>query len=1175
MIISRKNIVISSCLAIALLLITSFFHYQNSAEKLNVKLIHNFAEELSAQQKLLRQEVDQLTTQNEDDLRSTGLARLYALHQNEGISLFIYKDELLQFWTNNEEPTDNLLQQKDGFFNSIGGYYEKFSVQYNKKIYVGLLCIKHEHPFENSYIKTAFQNKFSLPKNVALTIDDKKSEFSSLSKNYLHLDFSMIENSANSSYSVLEFIALILLLFCLYHLVKNLSFSALSKNLFFIGILFALRYILIETKFPFYLNEEKLFAPELFAYSSWLPSLGDLLLHSIFIFCLLLFITHHEIKLKRAPQIFTFLTLLLLLSSSLLLSETIELMVFNSNVELDVKKIFALDFYSLICLFIILILLYSFFLLCTKAAETLRENNIAKKNILTFAAINLLLGLIFYLWFDEIDDIFGLLLILPVVTILFYRIYKGYHVFELSSTVFLILFISLYVSAALENSLERKEEEYRKQKITLMSTNRDPIAEYLFQSVAQKIKEDSVLLYIDDSLLTMKYFKGIFSDKYWEKYEFGIANDSSLKKMEMIFPQLYHSENLANNIAYIAEFPLPDDHKFYLSLKPQDIPDEPGFPVLLVNQETENNTLNSEYSSAKYHNGKLSSNTGSYHYPLSLSAFANKTDEEFQWIEINGHSHLIYQGNKNSTTVISLESWGVWNLFSVYSYLFIIFCSIALISFTTSYFISKSPLQGSFKNRVQFSMLILLFFSAAMTSAGSIYYISKQYNLKNEEAITEKIKSVKMDVERRLKRREGFNNIELIKETLDRYSKIFFSDINLYDSTGKIIASSRNDIFSKGLISQNMQPQAFYQMHFLHKTHFTQKEEIESMTYLSAYTPFLNEKGKVIGYLNLPYFSRQNELSTEISNFLVALVNIYGLLVVFSLIAALIVSNYITKPLIIIQDKLKNISLGKRNEMIQWQGKDEIGSLVSEYNRKVLELSESADKLAKSEREGAWREMAKQVAHEIKNPLTPMKLNVQYLKRLWKDVPQQEFEERLNKISNSLIEQIDTLSNIATEFSNFARMPDPILEEVDMLNIVENCQQLYSDKEDIKISIENLAKNTFVKADKDQMLRVFNNLVKNAIQAIPENRGGKINIRIKNVEERIIIEINDNGKGISEHDKEKIFIPNFTTKNSGMGLGLAMVKKMIEGIDGKIWFESKLDIGTTFFIELPILNIEH
>lgn len=1159
----------------AVLLITSLFHFKNNSDNLHAKWTEDFAKELSAQQKLLRQEVDQLTTKHEDDLRNTGLTRLSSLHKTEGISLFIYKDSLLQFWSNNEEPTDNLLNTKDGFFSAVGGYYEKYSVLYNKKIYVGLLSIKHEHPFENSYIKTAFQRKFSLHKNVALTIDDKKSEFPSLSKNYLHLDFSAAENNGNAAYSIAEFIALIVLLFCLFHSIKNIALSSLTKNLILLSSLVTLRYILLETKFPFYLTEEKLFAPELFAYSTWLPSLGDLLLHSIFIFCFILFTTQQHIKLNAAPQILTFFILFALLIASLLLSETIELMVFNSNVELDVKKIFALDFYSLICLFIILILLFAFLLLCTKVSQSLKENNISKKIIWINAALQLIIGLSFYFLLDEIEDIYGLLLMIPVISILFFRINKGYHAFELSSTVFLILFVSLYVSAALENNLERKEKNYRKQKISLMSTNRDPIAEYLFQSVSPKIKADSILLYNDDSLLTMKYIKQIFSDKYWEKYEFGIANDSAIAHMEMIFPQLYRSENSSTNLAYLATVSLSENHQFYLSLKPQDMPDEPGFPVLLVNQETENNTLNSEYSSAKYHNGKLTSNTGSYHYPLWLSSFSNNAQEEFEWLEMNGHNHLIYRSNKNLCTVISLESWGVWNLFSVYSYLFVIFCTIALISFTISYFISQSPAQTSFKNRVQFSMLILLFFSAAMTSAGSIYYISKQYNKKNEEAITEKIKSVKMDVERRLKRRDGFNNIELIRETLDRYSKIFFSDINLYDSTGKIIASSRNDIFSKGLISQNMQPHAYYQMHYLHKTHYTQTEEIESMTYLSAYTPFFNANGQVIGYLNLPYFSRQNELSTEISNFLVALVNIYGLLVVFSLIAALIVSNYITKPLIIIQDKLKNISLGKRNEMIQWNGKDEIGSLVAEYNRKVLELSESADKLAKSEREGAWREMAKQVAHEIKNPLTPMKLNVQYLKRLWKDVPQQEFEERLNKISSSLIEQIDTLSNIATEFSNFARMPNPQLEEVDMLHIVQNCEQLYSDIENIKISIENNANNTLVKADKDQMLRVFNNLIKNAIQAIPDDRSGKIEMKLKNLNDKIIIEICDNGKGINEDNKEKIFIPNFTTKNSGMGLGLAMVKKMIEGIDGKIWFESSENAGTTFYIELPSLILEH
>jgi len=1154
-------------LAIALLLITTFLYFQNSAENLNSSLQNNFAQELSEQQKLLQQEVHHLVGQNEEELLSVNFYRLSSLHQEEGISLFIYKDSSLVFWNNNEEPTDNLLQTKDGFFISSGGYYEKISLQKNNKIYIGLLCIKHKHEIENSYVKTTFQKRFSLPKTVDFIIDNNPSEISSLAKNYLHLDFSNTENYHNTALSLLEFLALILVLFVLFNVIKNSALFLISLTL--------LRYLILEFKFPFHLHEEKLMAPELFAYSAWLPSLGDLLLHSVFVLVLILFFTKKEIKLSAAPKQLTFILLFALLCISVLLSKTIELMVFNSNVELDVKKIFVLDFYSFLSLFIILILLYTFLLLAFKTGKTLKENNIQKKIILTNVFLCFGIGCIFYILIDELENIYSLLLIIPIVSILFYRTYKGYSTFELSSTVFLILFISFYVSAALEKNLERKEKNYRKQKISLMSTNRDPIAEYLFESVAPKIKADSILYYIDDSLLTIKYLKENFSDKYWDKYDLNFANSSTIEEMELIAPQLFHSGNGSKNSAYIAEFSLPDNHKFHVALTPRNMPDEPGFPVLLVNKETENNTLNTQYSSAKYYDEKLVNNTGAYHYPLALHSISKNNNEEFQWLEINGYSHLLYKSNKN-VSIISVESWGVWNLFSVYSYLFIVFCLIALIAFSISYIFSHSDAHRvSFKNRLQFSMLILLLFSAVMTGAGSVYYISKQYNKKNEEAITEKIKSVKMDAERRLKRRDGFNNIELIKETLDRYSKIFFSDINLFDSSGKIIASSRNDIFSKGLLSPQMHPQAFYQMHYLHKTHYTQTEEIESMKYLSAYTPFFDDSGQVIGYLNLPYFSRQNELSNEISNFLVALVNIYGLLVVFSLLAALVVSNYITKPLSIIQEKLKSISLGKRNEMIQWNGKDEIGSLVSEYNRKVLELSESAHKLAKSEREGAWREMAKQVAHEIKNPLTPMKLNVQYLKRLYKDIPQEEFEERLSKISSSLIEQIDTLSNIATEFSNFARMPDPILEEVDMLSVIGNCEQLYSDKEEVKINIENVAQNTKVKADKDQMLRVFNNLVKNAIQAIPEDRKGKIEIQLKNLNDKIIIEIRDNGKGISEYDKEKIFIPNFTTKNSGMGLGLAMVKKMIEGIDGKIWFESTENIGTTFFVQLPTLNIKN
>ena len=1143
----------------ALLLITSFFYLQKNEESQVKSLQENFSAQLDIQEKVLQQEVQRLSEKE----NNTPFNYFSKLHEDEGISLYVFTDSILTFWSDNEEPNNNLLVLKDGFFKSSGGYYKKHSLQKGKQTFVGTLCIKREHRFENSFVKNAFQSKFSLPSDCNLKMQNDT----------IQLVVNNNENNTNSSLALAEFLALLLLLFVGYQWCKKLHSNDIIKVLLFFLLSIVLRYFLMEFHFPFFLYEEKLMSPELFAYSEWLPSLGDLLLHSIFILFLVQFLVSIEITITKLKNVWIFLLLFGIIIDSLLLSEGIEMLVFNSNVELDIKKIFDLNFYSIISLTIVFILLYSFLLLVNKIVNIIRDSEIKLKSFLGLVGINILLGIPFYLFFDEQEDLLNLILMFPVIIILFYRSFKRLHVFELSSSILLILFVSLYISAALENNLALKEKDYREQKISLMSANHDPIAEYLFQGTVKNIKADSILHYLNDTVSTIKYLRTHFFNKYWDKYDLKIVNDSSIKNMEMLLPNLYHSNNLSKNSGYVGIIPLPENSQLTLQLTPQNIPDEPGFPVLLVNKETESNTLNSQYSSAKYQNGFLVNNTGTYHYPLDLSAFAKGDTNELQWTETNGYSHLIYRANNHLSIAISIESRGIWNLFSSYSYFFILFCTLALITFSLLYiFIPSTRRPATFKNRLQFSMLILLLFSTLMTGAGSIYYISKQYNKKNEENMTEKIKSVKLDIERRIKRRKAYSDVEYVKETLDRNAKVFFCDINYYDTLGQLVASSRNDIFDEGLLSSNMHPQAFYQMHQQNNTHYAQTEKIQAMNYLSAYTPFFNEEGKVVGYLNLPYFSRQNELSSEISNFLIALVNIYGLLVVFSLLAALVVSNYITKPLSIIQEKLKNISLGKRNEIIEWTTQDEIGSLVAEYNRKVLELSESAEKLAKSEREGAWREMAKQVAHEIKNPLTPMKLNVQYLKRLWKDVPSQEFEERLGKISSSLIEQIDTLSSIATEFSNFARMPDPVLEEVDMLNIVENCKQIYFDNKDVEIILVNAAKNTLVKADKDQMLRVFNNLIKNAIQAIPEQRQGKIELLLDNKNNKICIEVRDNGKGISDLDKEKIFIPNFTTKNSGMGLGLAMVKKMIEGVDGIIWFESIEGTGTSFFIELPLIH---
>tara|TARA_Y100001954_G_C15696507_1_gene545555 strand:- start:19 stop:1116 length:1098 start_codon:yes stop_codon:yes gene_type:complete len=363
---------------------------------------------------------------------------------------------------------------------------------------------------------------------------------------------------------------------------------------------------------------------------------------------------------------------------------------------------------------------------------------------------------------------------------------------------------------------------------------------------------------------------------------------------------------------------------------------------------------------------------------------------------------------------------------------------------------------------------------------------------------------------------------------------------------------------------------AMYQMLFNAQSQFVQIEEIEGIQFLSAYVPFYNNDGDLMAYLNLPYFARSNDLKNEISNFIVALLNIYVLLIVLALVIGLILTNKITEPLRLIQEKMANIKLGKSNELINYTGKDEVGKLVNEYNRMIIELTESAKRLAESEREDAWREMAKQVAHEIKNPLTPMKLSIQHLQMRWALFDEKERQERFDNFAKNLIQQIDTLSAIAGEFSSFAKLGETEFREIDLTEIIKSAVDVYNWTNGVRVIFDSELDDLIVHGDKDQMLRVFNNLIKNAIQAIPDHKDGLVKVLTKSENELLKIIVEDNGKGISKDNYNRIFVPNFTTKNSGMGLGLAMVQKIIENMGGSIYFESEENEGTRFIIELKI-----
>jgi two-component system, NtrC family, nitrogen regulation sensor histidine kinase NtrY len=382
------------------------------------------------------------------------------------------------------------------------------------------------------------------------------------------------------------------------------------------------------------------------------------------------------------------------------------------------------------------------------------------------------------------------------------------------------------------------------------------------------------------------------------------------------------------------------------------------------------------------------------------------------------------------------------------------------------------------------------------------------------------------------------------------------------------MATSREALFNKGISSELMDAEAYTKMRY-GETLFVHEEMIGGLKYLSAYVPFMDAENRIVAYLNLPYFAKQGELENELSEFLVAVVNVLILLFIISIIIGVMVSSWLTYPLQLLRDNLAQVKLGATNRPIEYEGTDEISSLVAAYNSKVQELQENAELLAKSERESAWREMAKQVAHEIKNPLTPMKLSIQYLQKSLEDKGP-DWDVRFKRSTDMLIEQIDTLSGIATAFSDFAKMPTLNAERFDLLLVLNQVVDLFENDPLADVSFgSELKQAQSIWADKDQITRLFMNLIKNAVQSIPENQEGRVKVLLSFKGYQYIIEVKDNGVGIPIEMREKIFEPNFTTKSTGTGLGLAMCKNIVELSGGEIWFRTEVGKGSSFLVSLP------
>ena len=652
------------------------------------------------------------------------------------------------------------------------------------------------------------------------------------------------------------------------------------------------------------------------------------------------------------------------------------------------------------------------------------------------------------------------------------------------------------------------------------------------------------------------------------------------------YPNLYIWPRVDKNLDFLIRYAIPipgnenDSTLVLIGLKQKTQDASRVYTELLLNPKTRYQEKLNEYNLAIYEHNILIENRGKID-PDLVQIFSSLEEGEFVEKTTETQANLIYRGQDNTYVILARDRRGLTKGISLFSYLFVLIILMILLLSVLNSFIRAVPDslelavigRPSLRNRIQLSVIALTIGSFILIGLVTVTFFRDSTNSYHENRLERKISAVLNNLENDLALiyKDGKFSVDFPKLVVP-ISKIHKMDINIYNKTGKLLTTSENFIFERGFISDRMDIVALRALDALKQPQIIQDEQIGQLSYRSAYVPLHDPKQNVIGYIGLPYYTKDRSLKSDVYDFMGTLLNVYVFLLLLAGAIAIAVANSITSPITSIGEKLKGLKLGK-NEPLEWNSQDELGVLIAEYNRMIQKLEKNTEMLKQSEREGAWREMAKQVAHEIKNPLTPMKLSIQHLARAFKS--SDNIEPLLNRVSQTLIEQIDGLSKIASEFSNFAKMPSAENNTFILNDLVSSVHELFNKNQmglmDIKLYQTN--KRYAVYADKGHIMRVLNNLIKNAIQAIPDGRRGKIVISILEKGNRVVVKVSDNGKGISSEMREKVFYPNFTTKNSGMGLGLAISKNIIDALDGSIYFKTVPTKGTDFYVELPIQEI--
>jgi two-component system nitrogen regulation sensor histidine kinase NtrY len=1124
--------------------------------------------------------------------------QLGSYYDENRVGLYLWEQDSLVFWNNAQIPLKkdlSVFDSSQGLVRLSKGYYMYLRETRAGKTALALALLKPAYQIRNNYLSSDFRPWTGIPAEIRLDTNRAGAYPVLLNGEWL---FSIkvrepvyYNAGADQTCSLVFFAGFLLFLLSglMYVRVQPVPFRVAAAIL----AALLLRWCMLSLKWPDFLYRTDLYDLQLFGNARSFHSgyLGDIFLNAFTALFMAAVIHLYVLPVQRkrwhrGAYIGLVMALLYLVYDQF--NQTAVSLINNSTLSFDFLSIFAMKYQAFVGLSGLALYSLALFLLVVKSLSffTPGSGGAAVKWLTLYTLVCVLQQQL-----GDMPGLIGNFWLLPYAAVIL-LVWSRYRSMPALALGIQIIAMSLVTSHIFNVFIERNQAQDLDILSIKLSEKQDALLENEFAGIPEKMARDRSLINLleilsdipdaekdAEMLLRQKYFGGYF-DRY--NLEFSLFDKNCHPLLEVRQPVLlnegffedqilYHSDSTVTeglffvksyrkNALYIAKIPLNEKRLFVL-MEPRQFEELGSFPDLLQDQSQQKPEKLKGFSHAVYRSGQLTGHYGEFNYPFSFpdSTVLARSEESFV--------HRYYQTDEDTEVIISQKARSWSYFFTFNSYLLLLFAMLTYVCYITySAVLTDHFTSPTLTRRIQTIIVLLLLLAMSAVGITSGGLVKRQFERNNKKQLEEKTRIIINELTAQFRPDQFFepSRKELINLKLEEYSRLFNTPISLFDGKGQLFNTSEPKLYELGLAAPLVNPRAYWKLNSNLSSSESVTDRAGSLRYLSHYTPLFDAGKQLVGFINLPYFARQSDLTNELSGIISTLINVYVILFVISILTGLILSGLITQPLRLIKQQLSHVTLGGQNEKIVWQSNDEIGKLVSEYNQMLVKLEQSAELLAQSERESAWREMAKQVAHEIKNPLTPMKLNLQHMQHLMKANPE-NFRESFERSSAGIIEQIDALANIANEFSHFAKLPGARLGKINLSEIIASAVLLFENQEHILNTITE--KEILVKGDSEQCLRVFNNILKNACQAVEEVAEPEIVIACHRREHVIIVSITDNGVGISEALKPRIFTPNFTTKSTGSGLGLAMVRNIMIGFEGSVSFSSSEGEGTTFYLE--------